>query len=123
MTMLRAVLLGISLLSASTAASASASEVEHWKCTTNGFASKWTIVEGRMFAEHGKGYLTVIYNSPSVVVAYDVLHAKDPFASWTYTIDKVKRKSITYDENVAANMHGISDPVDPQISIGSCEPF
>jgi hypothetical protein len=113
----------LSIIAFSTLSNAYAADVEHWQCTAEGHLTKWTIVENRMFAADGKGDLAVISNSSTLTVAYLVISPKDPFTSWVYIIDKVGGRSVSYDDIIASNIHGVSEPADPHVVIGSCAPL
>jgi len=67
-----------------------AADVERWTCTDKIASTTWTIVDGRMFAAKGKGYYTVLSDSPTLV-------ADNKTVSLVNILDKTAKKMIEYD--------------------------
>lgn len=84
-----------------------AADVERWTCTDKIASTTWTIVDGRMFAAKGKGYYTVLSDSPTLAVAYHLVKMFDnKTVSLVNILDKTAKKMIEYDDLTAVIFHG-----------------
>ncbi|QBR71523.1 hypothetical protein CU048_09820 [Beijerinckiaceae bacterium] len=99
-----------------------AADVERWTCTDKIASTTWTIVDGRMFAAKGKGYFTVLSDSPTLVVAYYLYKTSDnKTVSLVNILDKTAKKMIKYDDSTAVIFHGTSyQPYEAEATVATC---
>lgn len=103
---------------------ASAAEIEHWTCTNGHHKITWTLAENRMFTAKGKGALSLLSNSPSSAIAYDLHRSTSgqPIST-VFVLDKVTHKLIEYNDANAVIFNGRDGiPFDPDVTISLCEP-
>jgi hypothetical protein len=98
-----------------TASGANAGQSESWTCNTTdppGFSTNWIIVGSRFYAAKGKPSYTVIVNSPSMAIAYDLLQTgiEHGIIAFVTVLDKTNGEMVTLDNGNAVLNNASASP-------------